>query len=140
MSTKPAEAAAAPPKSKKLLLIVLLLVLVVVLVGGGGFLYLSKQRAAAAYDDQEQPQAAAHKGPAGPPVYLPLDNMVVNLADPGGNRFAQLGITLQLSDAKTGDDIKTYMPSIRNGILDEAEGPQDLARPGANPPQVQAPR
>ena len=117
MSTKPAEAAAAPPKSKKLLLIVLLLVLVVVLVGGGGFLYLSKQRAAAAYDDHEQPQAAAHKGPAGPPVYLPLDNMVVNLADPGGERVAQVGITFELRDAAAAETVKQFLPTIRSGVL-----------------------
>ena len=108
MSTKPAEAAAAPPKSKKLLLIVLLLVLVVVLVGGGGFLYLSKQRAAAAYDDQEQPQAAAHKGPAGPPVYL---------ADPGGERAAQVGITFELRDAAAAETVKQFLPTIRSGVL-----------------------
>ena len=43
--------------------------------------------------------------------------MVVNLADPGGNRFAQLGITLKLQDEETATAIKSRMPSIRNGIL-----------------------
>ena len=43
--------------------------------------------------------------------------MVVNLADEGGNRFAQLAITLQVADAHVGDAIKVYMPAIRNGIL-----------------------
>ena len=28
-----------------------------------------------------------------------------------------LGITLQLADVKTSEELKTYMPSIRNGIL-----------------------
>lgn len=116
MSTKPAEAAAAPPKNKKMLLIVVLL-LVIVLAGGGVFLYLSKQRAAAAYDDQEQPQAAAHKAPVGPPVYLPLDNMVVNLADPGGERVAQVGITFEVRDAAAAETVKQYLPTIRSGIL-----------------------
>lgn len=45
--------------------------------------------------------------------------MVVNLADPGGGRFAQVGITLKLEDAKTADNVKLYMPSIRNAILME---------------------
>ena len=45
--------------------------------------------------------------------------MVVNLADPGGGRFAQVGITLKLEDSKTADDVKLYMPSIRNAILME---------------------
>ncbi|MGD9550901.1 MAG: flagellar basal body-associated protein FliL, partial [Burkholderiaceae bacterium] len=47
----------------------------------------------------------------------PLDNMVVNLADPGGDRFAQIGITLELSDAKASDQVKQYLPTIRNAIL-----------------------
>ena len=117
MSTKPAEAAAAPPKSKKLLLIVVALVLVVVLAGIGAFVYVSKQRAAAAFDDQEQPQAAVHKAPAGPPVYLPLDNMVVNLADPGGERVAQVGVTFELRDAAAAETVKQYLPTIRSGVL-----------------------
>jgi flagellar protein FliL len=117
VSTKPAEAAAAPPKSKKLLLIVVALVLVVVLAGIGAFVYVSKQRAAAAFDDQEQPQAAVHKAPAGPPVYLPLDNMVVNLADPGGERVAQVGVTFELRDAAAAETVKQYLPTIRSGVL-----------------------
>ena len=43
--------------------------------------------------------------------------MVVNLADPGGERFAQIGITLEVVDAKTADQVKQYLPSIRSGIL-----------------------
>ena len=31
--------------------------------------------------------------------------------------FAQVGITLQVDNAATGDAIKAFMPSIRNGIL-----------------------
>ncbi len=51
------------------------------------------------------------------PTFLPLENMVVNLADPGGDRFAQVGITLELQDEATATTVKQYMPSIRNGIL-----------------------
>ena len=51
------------------------------------------------------------------PTFLPLDNMVANLSDPGGDRFVQLGITLELADEKTASTVKQYLPSIRNGIL-----------------------
>ena len=51
------------------------------------------------------------------PTFLPLANMVANLADPGGDRFVQLGITLELADEKTASTVKQYLPSIRNGIL-----------------------
>jgi len=115
VSTKPAETAAAPPKSKKMLMIVLLAVLVIALAGIGAFVYVSKQRAAAQFDDEEQPVAKHVQ--TGPPFYLPLDNMVVNLADPGGERVAQIGVTLELMDAAASDKVKQYLPTIRSGIL-----------------------
>src|SRR5256885_10779479 len=51
------------------------------------------------------------------PTFLPLDNLVVNLSDTGGDRFVQIGITLELADEKTATTVKQYLPSIRNGIL-----------------------
>lgn len=116
--------APAKPKSKKLLFIIIGVV-VLALVGGGAAFFLMKKKSADAEGEdgaetshtEEAKAAPPKRDPKVPPTFLPLDNMVVNLADPGGNRFAQLGITLQLGDAKTGEEIKTYMPSIRNGIL-----------------------
>ncbi len=114
MADKPADAA--PPKSKKLLLIVGVLVVVLALAGGGAWFFISKQRAAAAADgEQEVVQHAAE--PHVPPTYLPLDNMVVNLADPGGEKVAQIGITLELVDAKAMEKVKQYLPTIRSGVL-----------------------
>ena len=123
MSDKPeaAEEAKAPAKSKKMLIIILAVVLVVLAAGGGGaYFYISKQRAAAAAEDGEDPATAkaADHGPAKTaPVYLPLDSMVVNLADPGGEKVAQIGITLEVNDAKASDSVKSFLPTIRNGIL-----------------------
>lgn len=114
MADKPADAA--PPKSKKLLLIVGVLVVVLALAGGGAFFFISKQRAAAAGDDGEH-EAVVHAEASGPPTYLPMDNMVVNLADAGGEKVAQIGITLELVDAKAVDKVKQYMPSIRSSVL-----------------------
>jgi len=116
VATKPAETAAAPPKSKKMLLIVVLLVLIVALAGGGTFIYINNQRAAAQLDEEPRP-AAGKKVQAGPPVYLPLDNMVVNLADPGGERVAQVGVTFELLDVAASERVKQYLPTIRSGIL-----------------------
>jgi flagellar FliL protein len=119
-----ADAAAAPPKSKKKLFMIIGVVLVLAL-GGGGF-FIMKQRAAAAAaaaegDGAEAPVAhaapAAHGAPKAPPVYLPLDNMVVNLADPGGERVAQVGITFEVIDSKASDSVKAYLPTIRSSVL-----------------------
>lgn len=111
-------AAAEKPKSKKLLFIILGVVLVA-LIGAAAALFILMKNTAEDEDDlDDAPQASQTQSrPKTPPAFLPLENMVVNLADPGGNRFVQVGITLQLQDAKTGEDMKTYMPSIRSAIL-----------------------
>ena len=119
MSDAPATEEAKPkPKSKKLIIII---ALVVVLLGAaiGGYLVIAKKNAHAAEeaDGEEAPAATAHADPKAPPTFLPLDNMVVNLADPGGERMAQIGITIELNDAHAVDKVKAYLPSIRSGIL-----------------------
>lgn len=122
MSDKPQAAAAEPekPKSKKMLVIIVA-VLLLVLVGGGAAFFLLKKGPAdeEEHADTKAKPAVVHKklDPKAPPVYLPMDNMVVNLADAGGGRFAQVGLTFKVDDAATADAIKLYMPSIRNAIL-----------------------
>lgn len=112
MSDAPA-AEAKPPKSKKMLIIILAVVL---LAGGGGAFFMMKKAKPA---DEEGGHAAPveHAKPAAPPTFLPLETLVVNLADPGGERFAQLGITLEITDPKVADSVKAFMPSIRNAVL-----------------------
>ena len=122
MATAPEAAEGEKPpakKSKKLLIIIVAAVLVLALGGGGAFWYISKQRAAAAAaeDGGEDPKAAAHDAHPTPPAYLPMDNMVVNLADPGGDRVAQIGVTLVVTDAHTSDTVKAFLPTIRSGVL-----------------------
>ena len=98
MSTNaPADTAKKPAKSKKLLIIVGALVLLLVVGGGGAFWFLKSK--AHSEEGEDAPAKAAE--PATPSVFLPLDMLVVNLADNGGERFAQLGITLELADLKT---------------------------------------
>lgn len=108
--------AAAPAKSKKMLIIIIGVVVAVLVIGGGAAAWFLSSRSHA--DDEEGGAAPAHKeAPKAAPTFLPMENMVVNLADPGGDRFAQIGITLELDDAKTAEQVKQYLPSIRSGIL-----------------------
>lgn len=125
MAAKPVEADAKPPAKSKKMLIIIIAVVVLLLGGGGAFIFISKQRAAAAAAAEEggaepaaaRAPAADHGAAKTPPVYLPMDNMVVNLADPGGERVAQVGITLEVLDAAASDKVKAYMPTIRSGVL-----------------------
>ena len=122
--TVDAGAVAPAKKGKKKLLILLAVALVVVLAGGGGAVFFIKKKA----HDALQAQGDEGAAPAGeptmvrrdakhPPIFLPLDPFVVNLADREAERYAQIGITLEVEDAKFADDMKAYMPAIRNGIL-----------------------
>ncbi len=116
---KTAEEGGEKPKKSKKLLFIIIGVLVLALAGAAAAFILLKKNAAEDDEElEEEPVAAVQKvDPKKPPTYLPLDSMVVNLADPGGNRFAQLGITLKLQDEETATAIKSRMPSIRNSLL-----------------------
>ncbi|MBT9467257.1 flagellar basal body-associated FliL family protein [Hydrogenophaga sp.] len=116
--TATAAPAAKPKKSRKLLFIIIGVVLLA-LIGAGAALFIMKKNAAEDDESVDEEPVAAHqaKDPKHAPTFVPLENMVVNLADPGGTRFIQLGLTLQLQDAKTETDVKAYMPSIRSAIL-----------------------
>jgi flagellar FliL protein len=128
-ATAAADAAPAKKPGKKKLILMLAVVALVVAAGGvGGLLYMKKQKAAAeaaaaAEDDGAAGAAAApakaeHKvDKKHPPVFVPMDNFVVNLADHDADRYAQIGIVLEVLDEHAGEDIKTYLPAIRNNIL-----------------------
>ncbi len=107
--------AAAPAKSKKMLIIIIGVVVAVLVIGGGAAAWFISSRSHA--DEEDGAAPARKEAPKVAPTFLPMENMVVNLADPGGDRFAQIGITLELEDAKTAEQVKLYLPSIRSGIL-----------------------
>ncbi|WP_343628051.1 flagellar basal body-associated FliL family protein [Roseateles sp.] len=104
---------------KKKLIIIIAIVLVVVLAGVAALLMMKKK----SHGDEEEgaaeekPAATAHVKPGTPPTFVPLDPFTVNLADKEVDRFAQVGITLEVADPKFADQLKAYMPAIRNNVL-----------------------
>ena len=124
MATAPAAEPAAAPKgggSKKLIIIIAAVLLVVVVGGGAAFMLLKKKPAEDGEDGEavEAPAKAAkaHAKSDHPPTFVPLDPFTVNLADKDVDRFAQIGVTLQVEDPKFADQIKAYLPAIRSNIL-----------------------
>jgi flagellar protein FliL len=119
-----APAAKKPGGKKKLVLMVAVAAIVLGGAGVGALVYMKKQRAAAEAaaaedgDSDASPAKAAKKKEKGEkPVFVPMDVFVVNLADHEADRYAQIGITLQVPDEKVSEEIKTYLPAIRNNIL-----------------------
>jgi len=110
---------------KKLLIIVAAALALALAAGGGGVWHLKKKAAeAAAQAAGDEDGSHAEDGPAADkpqarsiPVYLPLDPFVVNLADKDVDRYAQIGITLELESTVFADQVKSYMPAVRNAIL-----------------------
>ena len=102
----PATTAAGDPPvpakgKKKLILMIVAALLLLVVVGGAGAVHAAAEK-------------EAH---VGPPIYVPLEPFVVNLADKDSDRYAQIGLTLEVEDAKFAEQMKLYMPAIRNAIL-----------------------
>ncbi len=114
-----------PKKGKKKLIIILAVVLLVLAIGGGAAVFLLKKKAGAeAEADGDEPTTSASAGAHGskpdlkhPPTFLPLDPFVVNLADKDADRYGQIGITFEVEDPKFAEQMKAFMPAIRNGIL-----------------------
>jgi flagellar protein FliL len=116
-----ADAGAPPPKGKKKLIIIVAAVLVLALGGVGAMLALKKPAAEEGEEEAQAPakkaQVAKTRDPKTPPVFAPLDPFTVNLADKDADRYAQVGITLELDDPQLAETLKTYLPAVRNNIL-----------------------
>jgi flagellar protein FliL len=122
----------APLRSKKRLILIGAGVLVLLLAAGGGAAWYhfnkpapesAEQDAEATGDDKADGAEHAEKDKTmraelrNAPTFVPLDPFTVNLADREAERYAQVGMTLELADPKAGDLLKAYMPAIRNNIL-----------------------
>jgi flagellar FliL protein len=130
MSAAAAAADAVPVKSGGKKKLVIMVAVAAIVLGGGGvgaLVYMKKQKAAAeaaaaAADNGDAEVAAPAKAEkkkekGEKPVFVPMDPFVVNLADHEADRYAQIGIVLEVPDEKVSEEIKTYLPAIRNNIL-----------------------
>jgi flagellar protein FliL len=115
--------------SNKVLLILMGLVLVLVLgMGGGMFMIWSKLSAVSpkAVVPETGAEVTADKAkPEEIGAVVSVDTFIVNLSDPGGNRYLRVTMDLELagkpadkSAGKTaGDELAKRMPQIRDAIL-----------------------
>lgn len=107
--------------AKKLITLALAGVLLLA-AGAGVAAYFLKQHQAKLIaelqaDDEEHPSAIPKRNPNVIPVFVPLDPFTVNLADRNADRYAQMTVSLEVEDGKTGDRVRGFMPVIRNNML-----------------------
>lgn len=94
-------------RSRKSLVVVAAVALLA--AGGGGAWWMTRPAA--------DGHAAAEAATRANAVFVPLDQFTVNLADEGGERFAQLAMTLEVVDGQAEVALKARMPAIRSAIL-----------------------
>lgn len=121
------EAPAAKKKGKLLPIIIVL----VLLIGGGGAAWFFLKPAAnaeqadgegahadsASADEHEQALRPRSKKKGEPPIFVDMEAFVFNLQDSDQDRFAQVGITLEVVDAKVVTELAGVEPAVRNTIL-----------------------
>lgn len=107
------EAAAEPKKkSGKKMIVIAIVALLAAGGGGGGAWFFLGHKAEAGEEHAEKPRKKAAK-----PLFTTLEPFTVNLQDPRGERFAQIGVTLQFEDPKVEIELKDRLPAVRNEIL-----------------------
>ncbi len=100
--------------------IVLIMAVLLLLLGAAA---LVVSRSVVPVDDEDAEFEAEHQAKPGAydaksaPVFVQLDAFTVNLADRDSDRFIQVSVTLEVVDPKAAEQIKAFMPVIRNNIL-----------------------
>ncbi len=109
-----AESGSDKKKSKKGLIIGLVAGLLLLGGGGGGAAWWFLGRG------EPDPEAAAAKAQAkreAARVFVTLDPFVVNLSDRDSERYAQIGVVLEVEGPEVNKKLTDRMPAVRNEIL-----------------------
>lgn len=112
MSNSQQETTPASGGKKKWLI---LIVLVVVLAGAGGgaaWWFLGRGE-----PDEEAAAAKAEAARRATRAFVTLEPFVVNLSDGGSERFAQVGVVLEVEGKEANQKVTDRMPAVRNDIL-----------------------
>jgi len=97
-------------KKKKVMIMAIIAVLVLGSAGGAATYFLTKKSAST-----KEAKKSAEK--AAPPVFLALENFIVNLQSDNGDKYLQTAITLQVKDEEQLNYYKANMPQLRSRVL-----------------------
>ncbi len=101
-------------KRSYLRIVVMVVVVLVLLVGAGvGMALFLKQRSVA----EEKKRSAAQVMAAIGPVW-PMDSIIVNLADAGGERYLKVTMLLEVATPEATKELDLVKPKIKDTIID----------------------
>lgn len=111
---------------KKLLFFILIGVFLIVITGGAVFLMLGKKG-----EGEKGKTGEANKTEA--EIIYSLQPVVVNLMDPYGKRYLQIGLALGLVNKKAEEKIKHREPMIRDILITflSSKSPEEVLQPEA---------
>ena len=114
----PADASADAPKKKSKRLLIVAVALVLACGSGAGW-----------YFTAGKPAGEGKEAPVKAPIFMTVDPFTVNLAEENGDHYLQVGVVYQVEDDKVIEQLKLYMPVLRNRVLLllSAKKPSDLA-------------
>lgn len=109
----PSATADAPKKSSRRgRVLVVVLALVIAGCGAGGWWWWSQQSSSPA-----DKAGAEEQKPAKAPVFVTLDPFTVNLQEENGDHYLQLQVVYRVTDDRTTEQLKVYMPVLRDRVL-----------------------
>uniref|UniRef100_A0A832A2H2 Flagellar protein FliL n=1 Tax=Desulfacinum infernum TaxID=35837 RepID=A0A832A2H2_9BACT len=105
-------AAEQTPKKKSPILKILIAVVALGLLGGGGFFAYTKF-----FAKGDSPKEAQATPVAAKPVVKNMETFLVNLADPGGERYLKVTMQLSLNSEAASQEIDARMAELRDSVL-----------------------
>lgn len=111
--------------SKKKLIILVSSILTVAIIAGAAFFFFQYKDSDSDLADEEGTEQVAEEKEGNEDEKIkeekkhsyPLDSFIVNLADPGGKRYLNIRIILELDDKEFAGSLKRREPQIRDKIL-----------------------
>ncbi|KEQ16343.1 flagellar basal body-associated FliL family protein [Endozoicomonas numazuensis] len=100
-----------PQKSSGKSLMIIIVLLLLIMVGGGGFAgwyFMSAQSKPSETEEALKPEV---------PKFVTLEPFVISLQTQGRPRYMQIKLTLMSRDEGAVEVLKTYIPLIRNAIV-----------------------
>lgn len=106
-----------PKKKSKLLFFIIIALILIFITGGGFFVYTKFFSASPTGVNQDSSRSADKKKPDPIGEMFTLKPFVVNLADPQGDRYLKMKISMEMKDPKAVERAGKLSPRLRDIVI-----------------------